>query len=66
MHEHESDPVIDDVATAQPAATPAPGNGKSGNGAIDAIPADVIELVFKGRRRAYFANPREIVESVQS
>ncbi|HET9941480.1 MAG TPA: regulatory iron-sulfur-containing complex subunit RicT [Candidatus Eisenbacteria bacterium] len=56
MHEHESDPVIEDVATTP--APPAP--GKSGNGAPDAIAADVVELVFKGRRRAYYANPREI------
>jgi cell fate regulator YaaT (PSP1 superfamily) len=60
MHEHESDPVIEDVAATQPGVVPTQGNGKSGNGAVEAIPADVIELVFKGRRRAYYANPREI------
>ena len=60
MHEHDSDPVIEDIATTQPGAVPAQGNGKSGNGAVPAIPADVIELVFKGRRRAYYANPREL------
>jgi cell fate regulator YaaT (PSP1 superfamily) len=60
MHEHESDPVIENVATTQPGVVPTQGNGKSGTGAVEAIPADVIELVFKGRRRAYYANPREI------
>ncbi|HEX3112178.1 MAG TPA: stage 0 sporulation family protein [Candidatus Eisenbacteria bacterium] len=59
MHEHESDPVIEDVASTPPPPQSTAGNGK-GNGAAEAIPADVIELVFKGRRRAYYANPREI------
>ena len=59
MHEHESDPVIEDVASTPPPPQSPAGNGK-GNGAAEAIPADVVELVFKGRRRAYYANPREI------
>src|ERR1043165_3078031 len=59
MHEHESDPVIEDVASALP-PPPASASGNGKNGAPEPIAADVVELVFKGRRRAYYANPREI------
>jgi cell fate regulator YaaT (PSP1 superfamily) len=59
MHEHESDPVIEDVASTLP-PPPAPASGNGTNGAPEPVAADVVELVFKGRRRAYYANPREI------
>jgi len=59
MHEHESDPVIEDVASTLP-PPPASASGNGTNGAPEPVAADVVELVFKGRRRAYYANPREI------
>src|SRR6185503_10707401 len=50
------------AVSAPPAEIPEARSATNGQKppARDGAPAEVIEVVFKGRRRAYYANPREL------